>query len=86
MFKDVAQTLEEIQSPRTRAVVCTSCLPGGQKWDMAAAVARHLVKADRKSESMDQLAYAVRRSEHIEQAEAILVNGCVHRKSAFDCY
>jgi Flp pilus assembly protein TadD len=45
-----------------------------EKWDMAAAVAGHLVKAEAQNATWwIQLAYSVRRTESIEQAEAILL-------------
>jgi Flp pilus assembly protein TadD len=45
-----------------------------KKWDMAAAIASHLVKVEPENAVWwTQLAYAVRRSETIEKAEAILL-------------
>ena len=43
-----------------------------KKWDMAAAVASHLVKVDPQTAGWwISLAYAVRRTESVEKAEAI---------------
>jgi Flp pilus assembly protein TadD len=45
-----------------------------KKWDMAAAVASHPVKVDLKTADWwISLAYAVRRAESVEKAEAILL-------------
>jgi hypothetical protein len=45
-----------------------------KKWDMAAALASHLVKVEPENEGWwISLAYALRRSESIEKAEAILL-------------
>ena len=45
-----------------------------KKWDMAAAVASHLVKVDPQTAGWwISLAYALRRTESIEKAEAILL-------------
>jgi hypothetical protein len=47
-----------------------------KKWDMAAAVAGHLVKVDPgTADWWISLAYAIRRSEGVEKAEAILLGG-----------
>ena len=55
-----------------------------KKWDMAAAVASHLVKVEPENEAWwINLAYSVRRSEGIEQAEAILLRAqAIHPKVA----
>ena len=48
-----------------------------KKWDMAVAVARHLVKVDPGNPgAWINLAYSVRRAESIEQAEAIVLKAC----------
>jgi Flp pilus assembly protein TadD len=78
MFDDAALALEEIE-PRTRhetevlgariALYITA-----KKWDMAAAVASHLVKVDPETAGWwISLAYALRRTESVEKAEAILL-------------
>ena len=55
-----------------------------KKWDMAAAVASHLVKVEPENEAWwINLAYSVRRSEGIEKAEAILLRAqAIHPKVA----
>ena len=55
-----------------------------KKWNMAAAVASHLVKVEPENEAWwINLAYSVRRSEGIEQAEAILLRAqAIHPKVA----
>jgi Flp pilus assembly protein TadD len=53
-------------------------------WDMAAAVASHLVKVEPQTAGWwISLAYAVRRSESVEKAEAILLRAqAIHPKVA----
>jgi Flp pilus assembly protein TadD len=55
-----------------------------KKWGMAAVVASHLVKVEPENEAWwINLAYSVRRSEGIEQAEAILLRAqVIHPKVA----
>jgi Flp pilus assembly protein TadD len=55
-----------------------------KKWDMAAAVASHLVKVDPETAGWwISLAYAVRRTESVEKAEAILLRAqAIHPKVA----
>ena len=55
-----------------------------KKWDMAAAVASHLVKVDpQTAEWWISLAYAVRRAESVEKAEIILLRAqAIHPKNA----
>ena len=55
-----------------------------KKWDMAAAVASHLVKVDPETAGWwISLAYAVRRTESVENAEAILLRAqAIHPKVA----
>ena len=49
-----------------------------KKWDMAAVVASHLVKVDPETAGWwISLAYAVRRNESIEKAEAVLLRARV---------
>jgi Flp pilus assembly protein TadD len=54
------------------------------KWDMAAAVASHLVKVDPETAGWwIALAYALRRAENVEKAEAILLRAqTIHPKVA----
>ena len=55
-----------------------------KKWDMAAAVASHLVKVEPENEVWwISLAYAVRPAESVEKAEAILLRAqAIHPKVA----
>ena len=55
-----------------------------KKWEMAAAVASHLVKVDPQTASWwISLAYSVRRTEGVENAEAILLRAqAIHPKVA----
>jgi predicted Zn-dependent protease len=55
-----------------------------KKWDMAAAVASHLVKVEPENDAWwITLAYPVRRIEVVEKAEAILLRGqAIHPKNA----
>ena len=55
-----------------------------KKWDMAAAVASHLVKVDPETAGWwVSLAYAVRRTEGVENAEAILLRAqAIHSRVA----
>jgi Flp pilus assembly protein TadD len=55
-----------------------------KKWDMAAAVASHLVKVEPENEAWwIGLAYSIRRSEGVEKAEAILLRAqAIHPKVA----
>ena len=55
-----------------------------KKWDMAAAVASHLVKVEPENEVWwISLAYSVRRVEGVEKAEAILLRAqSIHPKVA----
>ena len=55
-----------------------------KKWDMAAAVASHLVKVEPENEAWwISLAYSVRRTESVEKAEAILLRAqAIHPKVA----
>ena len=46
----------------------------GKKWELAAAVARHLVKLEPENAAWwINLAYATRRCESVEKVEAILI-------------
>jgi Flp pilus assembly protein TadD len=78
MFDDAALALEEIApEEKTRSEVLgarVAIYPAAEKWDMAAEVANHLVKAEPENPSWwMNLAYATRRCEGIESAEAILL-------------
>jgi Flp pilus assembly protein TadD len=55
-----------------------------RKWDMAAAVASHLVKVEPQNAAWwISLAYAVRRAESVEKAEAILLRAqAIHPRVA----
>jgi hypothetical protein len=70
------------QNRGSRSTCCS--LYHGKKWDMAAAVASHLVKVEPQNEAWwINLAYSVRRSVGIEQAEAILLGTqAIHPKVA----
>jgi Flp pilus assembly protein TadD len=88
MFDDAANALEEIEpEDKTRDEVLYARVDiylAAKKWDMAAAVATHLVKADPGNPAAwINLAYAVRRAENTQQAEAILLKArALHPKSA----
>ena len=88
MFDDAAMVLEEIApEDKTRNEVVgarVNLYMAAKKWDMAAAVASHLVKVEPENEAWwINLAYSVRRSEGIEQAEAILLRAqAIHPKVA----
>jgi Flp pilus assembly protein TadD len=88
MFDDAAMVLEEIApEDKTRNEVVgarVNLYMAAKKWDMAAAVASHLVKVEPENEAWwINLAYSVRRSEGIEQAEAILLRAqAMHPKAA----
>ena len=78
MFDAAAQVLEEIASEeKTRNEVLgarVNLYMAAKKWDMAAAVASHLVKVDPETAGWwISLAYALRRTEGIEKAKAILL-------------
>ena len=78
MFDDAAMVLEEIApEDKTRSEVLgtrVSIYLAAKKWDMAAAVASHLVKVDPQTAGWwISLAYAVRRAESVEEAEIILL-------------
>ena len=88
MFDETAQVREEIEpEEKTRNEVLgarVNLYMAARKWDMAAAVASHLVKVDPETAGWwISLAYAVRRSESVEKAEAILVRAqAMHPKVA----
>ena len=86
MFDAAALVLEEIApEEKTRNEVLgarVNLYMAAKKWDMAAAVASHLVKVDPGNEVWwISLAYAVRRTESVENAEAILLRApAIHPK------
>ena len=88
MFNDAALVLEEIApQDRTRNEVLgarVGIYMAARKWDMAAAVASHLVKIDPQTAGWwISLAYALRRTESVEKAEAILLRAqAIHPKVA----
>jgi predicted Zn-dependent protease len=78
MFDSAAQVLEEIApEDKTRNEVLgarVNLYMAAKKWDMAAAVASHLVKVEPGTAGWwMSLAYALRRTESIEKAKAILL-------------
>ena len=85
---DAALALEEIApEDKTRTEVLGARVVlyiAAKKWDMAAAVASHLVKVEPENEAWwISLAYAVRRTESVEKAEAILLRAqAIHPKVA----
>jgi tetratricopeptide (TPR) repeat protein len=86
MFNDAAQALEDIEpEERTRKEVLGARVDlyvAAKKWDMAAAVAGYLVKVEPENAVWWlNLAYATRRCESIERAEAILLRA---RKLHYD--
>jgi Flp pilus assembly protein TadD len=88
MFDDAAMVLEEIApEDKTRNEVLgarVGIYMAAKKWDMAAAVASHLVKVDPETAGWwISLAYAVRRTEGVENAEAILLRAqAIHSRVA----
>jgi Flp pilus assembly protein TadD len=80
VLNDAARALEEIEpEDRTRQEVLSARLDlymTAKKWDMAAAVASHLVKVEpEEAGRWVNLAYVRRRTESVERAEAILIRG-----------
>ena len=78
MLDDAAPALEEIElEDKTRTEVLgarVNLYMVAKKWDMAAAVASHLVKTEPETSGWwINFAYAKRRCEGIESAEAILL-------------
>jgi Flp pilus assembly protein TadD len=88
MFDDAALVLEEIApEDRTRTEVLgarVNLYMAAEKWDMAAAVGSHLVKVDPQTAGWwISLAYAVRRTYCVENAEAILLRAqAIHPKDS----
>ena len=92
MFDDAAMVLEEIApEDKTRNEVLGARVDlymAAKKWDMAAAVASHLVKVDPQTAGWwISLAYALRRTESVEKAEAILLRAQVDTsQGCHDCF
>jgi len=88
MFDSAAQVLEEIapeDKNRTEVLgMRVQLCMAAKKWDMAAAVASHLVKVEPENDAWwITLAYSVRRAESIEKAEAIPLRAqAIHPKVA----
>ena len=88
MFDDAAEALEEIKpEDKTRKEVLGARVDlymAAKKWDLTAAVAAHLVKVEPENAAWwINLAYATRRCESIEKAEAILLRARdVHHENA----
>ena len=88
MFDSAAQVLEEIapeNKNRTEVLgMRVQLYMAAKKWDMAAAVASHLVKVEPENEAgWINLAYSVRRIEGVKTAEAILLRAqAIHPKVA----
>ena len=88
MFDEAALVLEEIApEDKNRNEVLgarVNLYMAAKKWDMVAAVASHLVKVDPQTPGWwISLAYALRRTESIEKAEAILLRAqAIHPKVA----
>ena len=88
MFDDAALVLEEIEpQDKTRTGVLgarVNLYMAAKKWEMAAVVASHLVKVDPQTASWwISLAYALRRTESVEKAEAVLLRAqAIHPKVA----
>ena len=86
MFDEAAQVLEEIEAEeKTRNEVLgarVNLYIAAKKWDMAAAVASHLVKVDPQTAGWwIRLACALRRTESVEKAEIILLRAqAIHPK------
>ena len=92
MFDDAAMVLEEIApEDKTRNEVLgarVNLYMAARKWDTAAAVASHLVKVDPETAGWwISLAYALRRTESVEKAEATLLRAqAIHPQVAMIDY
>ncbi len=78
MFDDAAMVLEEIApEDKTRNEVLGARVflyMAAKKWEMAEAIARHLVEVQPENEAWwINLAYSVRQVEGVEKAEAVLL-------------
>jgi Flp pilus assembly protein TadD len=88
MLDDAETALEEIApEDKNRNEVLgarVALYAAAKKWDMAAAVASHLVKVEPENAGWwINLAYSVRRIESVEKAEAILLRAqAIHPKNA----
>jgi Flp pilus assembly protein TadD len=88
MLDDAETALEEIApEDKNRNEVLgarVALYAAAKKWDMAASVARHLVKVEPENAGWwINLAYSVRRIESVEKAEAILLRAqALHPKHA----
>jgi Flp pilus assembly protein TadD len=88
MLEDAALALEEIapeDKHRNEVLGARVILyMATKKWDMAVAVASHLVKIEPKNEAWwISLAHSIRRSEGVEKAEAVLLRArAIHPKVA----
>jgi Flp pilus assembly protein TadD len=88
MLDDAAMALEEIApEDKSRNEVLGARVVlymAAKKWDMAAAIASHLVKVEPENEAgWINLAYSVRRIEGVKAAEAILLRAqAIHPKVA----
>ena len=88
MFDAAALVLEEIapeDKNRTEVLgMRVQLYMAAKKWDMAAAIASHLVKVEPENEAgWINLAYSVRRIEGVKTAEAILLRAqSIHPKVA----
>ena len=88
MFDDAALALEEIEpEDKTRNEVLgarVNLYMAAKKWEMAAAVPSHLVKVDPGTAGWwISLAFAIRRAESVDKAEAILLRAqAIHPKVA----
>jgi tetratricopeptide (TPR) repeat protein len=92
MFDYAALVLEEIApEDKTRNEVLgarVGIYMAARKWDLAAAVASHLVKVEPQTAGWwISLAYAVRRTESVEKAEAILLRAqAIHPEVAMTAF
>jgi tetratricopeptide (TPR) repeat protein len=88
MLDSAAKVLEDIEpEDKNRNEVLgarVALYMAAKKWDMATAIASHLVKVDPNNEAWwINLAYSVRRIEGIEKAETILLRAqAIHPKVA----
>ena len=88
MFDEAAQVLEKIEpEEKTRNEVLGARVilyMAAKKWEMAEAVARHLVEVQPENEAWwINLAHSVRQIEGVEKAEAVLVRAqAIHPKVA----
>ncbi|HEY5706905.1 MAG TPA: hypothetical protein VIS96_15180 [Terrimicrobiaceae bacterium] len=88
MLEDAEKELEEIApGDKNRNEVLgirVALYMAGKKWNLAAAIASHLVKVEPENAGWwINLAYSVRRSESVEKAEAILLRAQgIHPKDA----